>query len=468
MPEYYSNVAGERLATDQAELLDRLKKTVSDAKNAPFYAHRLAGSSVVSLDDLRSLPITTKTDLKGNPADSFLACPKEKVWHFHESFGTTGQPVVGWYTLDDIEVEIDTIQRWLADFGPGKTIVNRYPYAFPVPAQLVETAARLMGGTVIPTSNLTYNVGYRRVLRIMQERQANVLAAMPLEAILLKETALAIGLDPAKDFPSMESFVFAGRILTPSWRRSMMEDWDCEVRNLYGCTEGGPFATSDDRGDLRLHEEFFLFEILDPETREPMTRPGDRGVLVATTLCREAQPMVRYWTGDLVRILDTPDDGLGRGIEVLGRADGLMSWGGVSVTDFDLEEEVLSWSAEFRANVFFVCITRRGFLVRLEAPDPRSVDVREGERRLTDRLGIPVRVEILPRGHLINHVSLVSSAAVFKPRTVCDFRTEDRKIINLSGGLIDWWAEITPELMWMGTVKWVRDFIAGMRIRMLG
>jgi phenylacetate-coenzyme A ligase PaaK-like adenylate-forming protein len=248
----------------------------------------------------------------------------------------------------------------------------------------------------------------------------------------------------------------------------MMEDWDCEVRNLYGCTEGGPFATSDDRGDLRLHEEFFLFEILDPETREPVTRPGERGVLVATTLCREAQPMVRYWTGDLVRILDTPDDGLGRGIEVLGRADGLMSWGGVSVTDFDLEEEVLSWSAEFRANVFFVCITRRGFLVRLEAPDPRSVDVREGERRLTDRLGIPVRVEILPRGHLINRVSLVSSAAVFKPRTVCDFRTEDRKIINLSGGLIDWWAEITPELMWMATVKWVRDFIAGMRIRMLG
>jgi len=468
VPEYYSKVAGERLASNQADRLDRLKRTVDLARNAPIYKDRLAGVAVRSLDDLGSLPMTTKADLKGNPADMFLACPREKVWHFHESFGTTGRPVVGWYSLDDIEVEIDTIQRWLAEFGPGKTIVNRYPYAFPVPAQLVETAARLMGGCVIPTSNLTYNVGYKRVLRIMEERRANVLTAMPLEAILLKETALALGKDPAKDFGDMEAFCFAGRILTPSWRKSMMDDWGCEVRNLYGCTEGGPFATSDERGDLRLHEDFFLFEILDPETKEPVTRPGDRGVLVATTLCREAQPMIRYWTGDLVRILDTPDDGLGRGIEVLGRAGGLRSWGGVDVTDFDLEEEILSWSSEFRANVFFVVITKRGFLVRIEAPDPRAVDHREGERRLSDRLGVPVRVEILPRGHLINHVSLVSSAAVFKPRTVCDFRTEDRKIINLSGGLIDWWAEVTPELMWMAMTKWTRDFFAGIRIRTTG
>jgi phenylacetate-CoA ligase len=466
--EYYSKVAGERLATDQADRLDRLKKTIALARAAPFYKDKLAGVTVRSLDDLASLPMTHKEDLKSNPAEAFLACPKEKVWHFHESFGTTGRPVAGWYTLDDIEVEIDTIQRWLTDFGPGKTIVNRYPYAFPVPAQLVETAARLMGGTVIPTSNLTYNVGYKRVLRLMQEREANILTAMPLEAILLKETALALGMDPAEDFPSMESFCFAGRILTPSWRRSMMEDWGCEVRNLYGCTEGGPFATSDDRGDLRLHDDFFLFEILDPETEQPVSRPGEEGVLVATTLCREAQPMIRYWTGDLVRLLDCPDDGLGRGIEVLGRAGGRRCWGGAQVTDFDLEEEILSWSTEFHANVFFVCITRRGFLVRVEAGDPRAVDVRAGERRLTDRLGVPVRVEVLPRGHLISHVSLLSSAAVFKPRAVCDFRTEERKIINLSGGLIDWWAEVTPALMWMGTVKWVRDLLASLRIRLLG
>ena len=96
------------------------------------------------------------------------------------------------------------------------------------------------------------------------------------------------------------------------------------------------------------------------------------------------------------------------------------------------------------------------------------MDVREGERRLTDRLGVPVRVEVLPRGHLINHVSLISSAAVFKPRMVCDFRSEPRKIINLSGGLIDWWAEVTPAMMWMATTKWFRDFFARVRIRMLG
>jgi phenylacetate-CoA ligase len=467
---YVSAVASERLAWDDAARLERLSYTVSQARNAPFYRHRLSGIKVASLDDLSALPFTWKSDLKNNPAEDFLACPPEKVWHFHESFGTTGLPVPGWYSLDDIEVEIDVIARWLAEFGPGQMIMNRYPYAFPVPAQLVETAVRLKGGILIPTSNLTFNVGYRRVLRLLEQRRVNVVAAMPLEAILLKETAIELGLDPREHFPAMQSFAFAGRILTPSWRASMQDDWGCAVNNLYGSTEAGPFATSCSEGHLHLHEQFFLFEVVDPKTREPLTGSTPVGTLVATTLGREAQPMIRYYTDDLVRVLPGPCAcGLSaRAIEVLGRAGDLMSFAGVPVTNFDLEEEILQWTREFSANVFFVVITDKGFLVRVEAREPRSIDAGEGARRLSGRLGVPVRVEVLPRGHLINHVSLVTSPAVFKPRTVSDHRSDTRKVINLSGGLIDWWADFTPALLWQFIRKSIRDTVALWRIRWFG
>ena len=52
---FYSQVAEERLAYDQAAKLDRLKYTVEQAKNAPIYRDRLGGVSISSLDDLRSL-----------------------------------------------------------------------------------------------------------------------------------------------------------------------------------------------------------------------------------------------------------------------------------------------------------------------------------------------------------------------------------------------------------------------------
>jgi phenylacetate-CoA ligase len=267
----------------------------------------------------------------------------------------------------------------------------------------------------------------------------------------------------------MESFTFAGRILTPSWRASMQDDWGCAVHNLYGCTEGGPFATSCEHGHLHLHEDFFLFEVVDPETKRPMTGETPTGTLVATTLCREAQPMIRYYTDDLVRVRPPCECGdPSRSIEVLGRAQGLLSFGGKKVTNFDLEEEILQWSRRYWANVFFVIVTRKGLRVRLEAHEPRKVDVAEGSRRLSERLGVPVKVEAVPRGILVNHVSLTTSAAVFKPRTVSDFRVDKRKVINLSGGLIDWWAEFELKHVWSFVYKSVRDFIDTWRYRLLG
>ena len=459
----FSRVADDRLAPDQASQLERLKYTVAQAKRGAFYAHHLEGHDVHTLDDLSSLPFTFKKDLKGNHPLDFLAVPREQVWHYHESFGTTGDPVPGWYTLDDLECEVDVVQRWLRHYGPGQTIVNRYPYAFPVPAQLVEAGARLMGGTIIPASNLTLNVGYMRVLNLMEKLGANCLASLPHEAILLKETALLMGKNPATAWPDFEAFCFAGRILTPSWKATMEDDWGCKVWNLYGSTEGGPFATSEEDGILRLHDDFFLFEVVDPATMTPLEGDDIVGGLVVTTLGREAQPMVRYYTEDLARVWRL-DDGT-RGIAVLGRAGDLMNFGGVEVSNYDLEEEILQWTREYRANVFFTVITAKGLLVRVEFPDPRAVNVREGERRLSDRLRVPVKIEPLPRGHLINHISLITSPAVFKPRTVSDHRVDERKVINLSGGLVDWWADFTPKLLWQFAVKTTRDFIAKLRIR---
>ena len=467
---YLSRVGAERLAPDDTARLDRLRVTLERAAKAPFHGPRLAGIEVKSLADLSKLPLLTKRDLKENSPWSFLAVPREQGWHFHESFGTTGKPVPGWYTLDDLEVEIDIIERWIEPFGPGKIVMNRYPYAFPVPAQLVEAAVRLKGGVLIPTSNLTYNVGPPRVLDLFDRLKVNVVTAMPLEGILLKEAAIELGKDPRVDYPNLEAFCYAGRILTPTWRKSMEQDWNVPIRNLYGTTEAGPFATSCREGRLHLHENAFLFEILDPQTKEPLLGDQAEGGLCVTTLTREAQPMLRYYTEDLVRLLPgpCPCGTEARGIEVLGRAGDALWYGNTALQPFDVEEQILQWSMEFGSNVFFVIITHKGFLVRVEAREPRKVDAAAGARRLTERLGVPVRVDVCPRGVLINHVSLIAQAAVFKPRMIVDHRVDRKRIITYSGALIDFWAEMTPTLIQKYVFKYIRDTITSWKLRLLG
>ncbi|MDP7400251.1 MAG: hypothetical protein QF541_25545, partial [Lentisphaeria bacterium] len=82
--------------------------------------------------------------------------------------------------------------------------------------------------------------------------------------------------------------------------------------NSYGTTEaGGPNVGiacphSHDRNEMHLiNEDTVLTEILDPETLAPVG-PGEVGEIVITTLAKWAQPMLRYRTRDITRLVNGP------------------------------------------------------------------------------------------------------------------------------------------------------------------
>jgi phenylacetate-CoA ligase len=445
-----------------------LIRTVERAREAPFFAEHLAGVQVTGEGDLADLPLLYKSHMQDRPADAFLAVGRDRVWHYHESFGTTGPRVYGWYSLNDFEAEIPIIRVWMEAFGPGKTIINRLPYAFPVPSHLAETGARLTGGCLLPAGNMNFNVGYRRVLELIERLGVTSMVSFPLEPVQLAELARLQGKDPATDFPAFKNFNMAGRLLAPSLRRSIEAQWGgARIRNLYGCTEGGPFATSCTEGHLHLHDDHFAFEILDPDTQEPVP-PGSNGILVATTFRREAQPMVRYWTGDIVRTFaePCPCGRKGRKIEVLGRHGDELVWEDRRHYPYDIEETILQEVTRLDSNIWFSIVTKRGLLVRIEARDRASLQ--PDPHGLAEKLGMPVRIELCQPSDIVNHVALLTQARIFKPFTLCDWRTSDRKVINLSGGSIDWWADFTPKILWMQLRKGTRDFFYRWWRRLVG
>ncbi len=443
-------------------------RTIERARKAPFFAEHLQGITITGEADLHRAPFLHKRHMKDRHADDFLAVSRDEVWHYHESFGTTGARVYGWYTLADFEREIPIIAVWMEAFGPGKTIINRLPYAFPVPSHLAETGARLVGGCLLPAGNLNFNVGYKRVLELVERMGVTTMVSFPLEPVQLAELARIQGKDPARDFPTFKNFNMAGRLLTPTLKKSIEAQWGgATIRNLYGCTEGGPFATSCPRGHLHLHDDDFVFEILDPESREP-TAPGGVGILVATTFRRQAQPMVRYWTGDLVRLPDPPCDcgRRGRHIEVVGRHGDEIVWGDRRHYPYDLEEAIMQEVDRLGSNIWFNILTHRGLTVRVEVREPRS---EPDAAALTEKLGIPTRIELCRPSDIVNHVALMTQAKVFKPFTLADWRPAGaRKVINLSGGSIDWWADFTPRIAWMQITKGVRDWFYRLFKRITG
>ena len=89
----------------------------------------------------------------------------------------------------------------------------------------------------------------------------------------------------------------------------------------------------EERTGSHVNEDHFLPEIVDPESGE-LQPEGELGVLVLTTLTKEALPLVRYWTGDICSLSSAPCS-CGRTLvrmgHVVGRSDDMLVVRGVNV-----------------------------------------------------------------------------------------------------------------------------------------
>ena len=141
----------------QGEQLHSLVARVYEA--IPFYRRKLDGAGVRP-DDIRSirdislLPFTTKDDLRDNYPFGMFAVPLEKIVEIHTSSGTTGKPVIGGYTTQDIELWAEVMARCLTMSGTTEkdVVQNAYGYGLFTGGLGVHYGARRIGASVIPIS----------------------------------------------------------------------------------------------------------------------------------------------------------------------------------------------------------------------------------------------------------------------------------------------------------------------------
>ena len=398
-----------------AEKLAALNQVLQHARISPLYRARIPSEPLSSVAELRTIPLTTKEDLRRHSPFGVLCVPREELSQYHETFGTTGTPVSTWFTKDDVLANATEII--LSGIGLNTTdiVLVRFPYAISAVAHMVHAAAQLKGACVIPASARSTVSPFPRIVNMLQRLDVTVLACLPLQAILIAETAELLGLNPAKDFPSLRAILTAGEPLT-SGRRKLLEDvWGLPIIDVYGMAEIGTAITDCEYGHPHPLEDYFIFEILD-EDLETEVPPGKLGYLVITTLRKKATPVIRYLTEDRARVIHKNCPcGRSLWLEVHGRKQDTILLRNRTLDLWDLDEIVSNLPC------------RRFWVVGAEAEGLHFIieEEKTGDsisddlvRLLEKKYQLKLQFEIVPKGTIYDRSELLAIAEVGKPRYI--------------------------------------------------
>jgi phenylacetate-CoA ligase len=328
----------------EALQLERLQRLVPYLReHVPLYRERLEGVEVRSLDDLRLLPFTRKSDLRDTYPFGLLAVPREQCVRLHASSGTTGRPIVVAYTRDDVDLFARVNARVLAMAGaePGMTLHNAYGYGLFTGGLGLHYGGERLGMTVVPVSGgMT-----ERQLGLIQDLRPDVITCTPSYALTLAQGFAERGVQP--DEISLRFACVGAEPWTESMRGEIDAGLGIRSTNIYGLSEIiGPGVSNEcieARDGSHVNEDHFLPEVVDAESSEPLP-DGQQGVLVFTTLTKQALPLLRYWTGDITSLRREPCScgrTLTRMALIAGRTDDMLIVRGVNVYPTQVESVLL-------------------------------------------------------------------------------------------------------------------------------
>jgi phenylacetate-CoA ligase len=261
----------------------------------------LTPEAVRTLDDLKRVPFTVKTDLRDTYPFGLFASPLQDVVRLHASSGTTGKPIVVAYTQEDLEVWATVMMRAFAGCGlhKGDLVQNSYGYGLFTGGLGVHYGAEALGATVIPTSG----GNTERQIMILKDFGVTAVTCTPSYFLHLVERAQRMGI-AFRDL-ALRVGVFGAEPWTEGMRRRIEAETGIKAYDIYGLSEIiGPGVACECTMQKGLHvfEDHFYPEIIDPETLEPVP-DGTEGELVLTTLSKHAMPMIRYRTRDITYLM---------------------------------------------------------------------------------------------------------------------------------------------------------------------
>lgn len=362
--------------------MERLQMTLNRAYfNVDFYRQRMDNlkilpEDVALLNDFRAFPFTTRQDLADHYPYGLFAEPLKSIVRLKIStpgLGDRGKPVVIGFTRHDVAMWQDLMVRLFQQLGITDRDIVQVAFNFSLfpGAFTFNHAAELIGATLAPSATISATMQ----LQIMQDFRSTVLATSSAFALHMVETMERLGFTGAE--LNLRLVMLGPDPLWEETRERLENGFRVPVYGLYGVAEmvePGIAGECSAKDGLHLAEDQFLVEIVHPVTGEPVPR-GQEGELVLTTLTAEAYPLLRYRTGDITVLKESPCScgrSLARITPVLRRTDNRVSIRGISLYPENVEELLTSLDPDLQ-DIRLVITTSCGIGEHLEillARDP--------------------------------------------------------------------------------------------------
>lgn len=328
----------EEIISFQENKLRELLRYVSEKSKyyqTVFAANNIDANKIITIEDLQSVPFTTKDDLSKFNAD-FLCVEKNNIADYVTTSGTTNEPVTFFLTANDLErlAYNEAISLSCADGNEN----DIYQLTTTIDKQFMAGLAyflgiRKLGAGIIRTGPGMPYLQWESIQRFFP----TVLIAIPSFIPMLINYAIEHSINYKNT--SIKSIVCIGEPIRNTdfslneLGKRILSQWDVKLYSTYASTEMGAAFTECKAGKGgHHHPELLILEVLDENGKA--VSDGELGEIVITTLGVEGMPLLRYKTGDLCVVYTSTCD-CGRNTmrlgPVVGRKQQMIKFKGTTI-----------------------------------------------------------------------------------------------------------------------------------------
>jgi phenylacetate-CoA ligase len=298
---------------------------LSAQQHSPWHAERIANSGMnldaISFEELRKLPLMTRADVQQHG--------QEMVWpevpggaYRYTTGGSSGSPLI--FNFGRSRQASDAAGRIRARRWWGVNVGEPELYLWGAPVELNKTDKikmirdRLLNQLVLNAFEMSPD-NMSTYLIMIQKFKPKCIYGYASSLALLASYALQN--NRQLSLPALKVVCTTGEPLYPEQRQLISEFFKVPVANEFGSRDAGFIAHANSHQQMLVLSESNILEVLDADGRP--VKPGEMGEAVITGLCSEAQPFIRYRTGDMVKLsVETDKDGRGLHVldEIVGRS----------------------------------------------------------------------------------------------------------------------------------------------------
>lgn len=308
----------------EAQQIVRLRAFLSAiGRDVPYYRQLFAKHGfdpvrVRTTADLAALPLMAKATIRAKSAE-MVSCGAGPLKRYNTG-GSSGEPLTFYMGRERISHDVAAKWRatrwWGVDIGDPEIVVWGSPIEIGTQDRMRALRDRLLRTTLFPAFEMSA-ANLDRFVDVIRARRPRMLFGYPSALAHIARHARSRG-QRMDELGVRVAFVTSERLYDDQ-KAAIEGVFGCPTANGYGARDAGFIAHQCPLGSMHISAEDVIVEIVDSEGRA--VTPGIAGEIVVTHLATRDFPFVRYRTGDIA-VLDETPCACGRGLPCLAHIEG--------------------------------------------------------------------------------------------------------------------------------------------------